>query len=113
VAEKEAVIAEQGQRLEKLDRIEGAEGNQCITDVAKLLKVRPKDLFAFMSARRWIYKRPGKSRWIPHQDKMPHYMDTKDHLYIDSFGQERLSQLAVVTPKGLVKLAELLEQPLH
>jgi phage antirepressor YoqD-like protein len=114
VAEKEAIIEEQGQRLEKLDRIEGAEGDRCITDAAKLLKIRPRDLFSFMQSRRWIYKRAGCKYWNAHQDKTnAGYLSTKDHLYIDSTGMERFSQAVVVTPKGLIKLSELLNQPLH
>ena len=69
VAEKEAKLAIQGQRLEKLDLIEGAEGSMCISTAAKTLGVNPiKNLFATLQAHRWIFKRPNTSDWLAHQE---------------------------------------------
>jgi len=114
VAEKEQVIAELSPKADALDRLAGASGSMCITDAAKTLKKRPSDLIAFMSARQWIYKRPGNSSWLGYQSKIQAgFMEHKDHIYIDGMGQERVSTRALVTAKGLAKLAELLEQPLH
>ena len=40
----------------------------CITDVAKILKIRPKELFSFMSSNGWIYKRvSGPWKRLPKQ----------------------------------------------
>lgn len=111
---KDIVIAEQGTRLKKLDRLEGAKGSMCITDAAKTLDVKRDHLFAMMSARRWIYKRAGSKNWLAYDDKRhAGYMEHDDHPYYDNEGRERISTRALVTAKGLVKLAELLEQPLH
>lgn len=115
VVERDAVIVEQGTRLKTLDRLEGAHGSMCITDAAKTLgQKRAQDLFDFMSARRWIFKRPGNKNWLAYQDKIQAgYMEHEDHIHFDSLGRERVSTRALVTAKGLVKLADLLEQPKH
>lgn len=114
VAERDAVIVEQGTRLKKLDRLEGAKGSMCVTDAAKTLGVKRDELFSFMSTRRWIFKRAGNKNWLAYDDKRKSLLlEHDDHIYFDNLGQERISTRVLVTAKGLVKLAELLERPLH
>ncbi len=109
VGEQAAMIAEQGDRLKKLDRIEGAYGSLCFTDAAKTLKKGPQELIRFMSSRGWIYKRAGNSSWCGRQEKITAgYLEHREHVYRDSEGVERVATRAIVTGKGLVKLAELL-----
>ena len=111
---KDELIAEQEQHLKKLDRLEGAEGSMCISDAAKTLGVKRDDLFRFLDSRRWIFKRSGNKNWLAYDEKRrAGYMEHDDHLYIDAEGRERVATRALVTAKGLVKLAELLNQPLH
>ncbi len=107
-------VQEQQVRLKKLDRLESAKGSMCVTDAAKTLNVTRTWLFDFMSSRRWIYKRPGNKNWLAYDDKRKSLLlEHDDHLYMDDLGQERVSTRVLVTAKGLVKLAELIEQPLH
>lgn len=115
VAKKEAVIHEQGERLQKLDLIEASEGSMCISTAAKTLGVNPiRNLFAFLSAHRWIFKRPNTSDWLAYQDKIQAgYLEHAEHIYKDSIGQERVRSRVLVTAKGLVKIAELLSQKKH
>jgi len=114
VDKKDEIIAEQVTRLKKLDRLENAAGSMCISDAAKTLKVQNKWLFNFMHARRWIFKRVGNKNWLAYDDKRKSgYLEHDDHIYIDKEGNERVSTRVLVTAKGLVKLAELIEQPLH
>lgn len=114
VQEKDAIIAVQAEQVKKLDRLEGAKGSMCISDAAKTLGVGRDELFRFMEGRRWIFKRQGNRSWLAHDDKRrAGYMEHDDHLYIDGEGRERVATRALVTAKGLVKLAELLNQPLH
>lgn len=112
-AKKDVIIAEQSKSVRALERLEAAEGEMCITDAAKTLDVKVKWLFLFMASKRWIYKRPGNRNWIAYADKMPHYLRHDDHLYIDSLGQERVATRVIVTAKGLVALAKLLDKPLN
>ncbi|OWJ83101.1 hypothetical protein CDV51_16265 [Haematobacter massiliensis] len=114
VAEKEAIIEEQGGRLKKLDRLEGAKGSMCISDAAKTLGVGRDYLFKFMSARRWIFKRSGGKTWLAYDDKRKSgYLEHDDFMKINDVGEERVYTRVLVTAKGLVKLAELLEQPIN
>lgn len=114
VAEKDAIIAVQAEQVKKLDRLEGATGSMCISDAAKTLSVGRDELFRFMESRRWIFRRPGNRSWLAYDDKRrAGYMEHDDHLYVDGEGRERVSTRALVTAKGLVKLAELLNEPLH
>jgi phage regulator Rha-like protein len=114
VQEKDAIIAVQGEQVKKLERLEGATGSMCITDAAKTLGVGRNELINFMQARRWIYKRPGNRNWVAFDDKRRALlMEHDEHIYTSSDGQERVATRALVTAKGLVKLAELLNAPLH
>lgn len=114
VAEKDAIIAVQAEQVKKLDRLEAATGSMCISDAAKTLGTGRDELFRFMESRRWIFKRPGNRSWLAYDDKRrAGYMEHDDHLYIDGEGRERVATRALVTAKGLVKLAELLNEPLH
>lgn len=109
----EGQVAQQGERLTKLDRIEAADGSLCITDAAKMLKVRPKDLFARMQAEQWIYRRVGGS-WIGYQSKVQAvYLEHTEHSTRDGDGNERVHIQCRVTPKGIIKLSEILNAPLH
>lgn len=101
-------------RSKTLDRLEGAKGSMCISDAAKTPGVGRDHLFQFMSSRRWIFKRAGSKNWLAYDDKRKALLlEHDDHLYMDSVGQERVATRVLVTAKGLVKLAELLRQPLH
>lgn len=114
VLELEAKVEEQGTQVAKLERIEAADGSMCLTDAAKTLKLRPIDLIRFMDSRRWIYKRPQNKSWIGYHDKIASgYLEHDDHLYVDREGRERVSTQVKVTGKGLVKLAELLNEKPH
>lgn len=57
-------------KAEALDRISTANGAKCITDTAKVLQIRPKDLFGLLSSSGWIYHRAGRKGWIAYQDKI-------------------------------------------
>lgn len=71
-------------------------------------------IWSGLEARRWIFKRVGNKNWLAYDEKRKAgYMEHDDHLYMDNEGRERIATRALVTAKGLVKLAELLEQPLH
>lgn len=110
----ESQVEQLGERVEVLDRIEAAQGSMAITDAAKTLKMRPNELFRFMSGRRWIFKRTGSSNWLAYQDKIQAgYMEHSEYVYRDKDDQDRVRTTARVTAKGLVKLAELLNKPLH
>ncbi len=113
VKQLEGTIGEQQVRLQKLDRIENSEGSMCITDAAKVLKVQPKKLFQFLQAREWIYRRVGKA-WIGYQTKVQAgYLEHTEHTYTKNDGTSHVNVQVRITPKGMVKVSSMLEQPLN
>ncbi len=92
-----------------LDRVSAADGDMTITNAAKVLKMRPSDLFAYLSQQKWIYKRNGVGGWIGYQDKVQSgYLTHGEYRYESnkSTGAEKLVAQVYVTPKGLAKLAK-------
>ncbi len=92
-------------------RIAEADGSMCITDAAKVLQVRPKDLFAWLSAQQWIFRRTGGSGWIAYQHRiqtgvLEHKVTTVER----SDGSEKVVEQVLVTPKGLTKLAQAMDK---
>lgn len=105
----QAEAAQGREAVATLGRIQASEGSRCITDVAKLLDMRPKAMFKFMNFRRWIYRRPATETWIAFQDKQDAgYLELEPYPYTGRDGTPRVRMNVLVTPKGLVKLAALL-----
>lgn len=99
-------------KVEAFSRIAEAEGSVCVSTAAKLLQIRPKDAFAWLSAHRWIFKRHGGSPWLGYQDKIQQgLLEMKVDTVERSDGTTKTVESVLVTPKGLAKLAEQL-QPL-
>lgn len=98
-------------KADALDRIATADGSICITDAAKNLQVRPKDLFNWLNAHEWIYKRAGNSHWVAYQEKIKQgLLEHKTTLVTRSDGSEKTTEQVRVMPKGLSKLALELEK---
>jgi len=57
-------VAELEPKAKALDLIATHDGSLNITNAAKTLQVRPKKLFDFLSARKWIYRHVGGSSWV-------------------------------------------------
>lgn len=60
----EGKVADLAEKEEALDRISTADGSMCVTDAAKALQMRPKDLFSWLSQNGWIYKRTGAAHYL-------------------------------------------------
>jgi Rha family phage regulatory protein len=103
----EATVTAQAPKVAALDRISTADGFLCITDTAKALQIRPKDLFAWLSANTWIYRRAGGKGWIAYQPRLQqgvlsHKVTTVER----TDGTEKVVEQVLVTPKGVSVLAE-------
>ena len=104
----ESTVAEQAPKVAALDRIATSDGAICITRAAKDLQVRPKDLFQWLQANSWIYRRPG-SGFTAYQPRIQqgvllHKVSTIER----SDGTEKMTEQVLVTAKGLAKLSELI-----
>lgn len=101
-------VAEQAPKAEGFDRIANADGLLNLTNAAKSLNVRPKDLFDFLQAKKWIYRRVGGRNYTAYQDKIQcGYLTHKVYAMTLDDGTERIREQVVVTPRGLVKLASI------
>lgn len=104
----EAENAAMAPKVAALDRIATADGSLCITDAAKHLQMRPGDLFRWMQAEGWIYKRAGSPTFIGYQTKVQQgLLEHKVNMVSRSDGSEKTVEQVRVTPKGLTALAGL------
>jgi phage regulator Rha-like protein len=108
-----SVIELQAPKVAAIKRLAAAEGAICITDAAKQLGIPPSKLFDWMQANRWIYRRGGSTRWVAAEPRIRSgYMKHKvTALKPDTeTGIERAAFQALVTPKGLTRLAEIIQE---
>lgn len=95
--------------VEAFDRIAKADGSLCVTDAAKALQMRPKDLFGWLRENGWIYKRPGSGHDLGYQSKTASgLLEHKVTTVLRADGSEKVTEQVRVTPKGLAKLAKLI-----
>ncbi|MGP9790705.1 phage antirepressor KilAC domain-containing protein [Roseinatronobacter sp. NSM] len=98
---------------EALDRLSKADGSLNITEAAKALQMRPKDLFDYLSRNGWIYKRAGSASWLGYQSKTTAGMlEHKVTTVLRADGSEKVTEQVRVTPKGLTALAKLIKPSL-
>ncbi|WP_092880325.1 phage antirepressor KilAC domain-containing protein [Izhakiella capsodis] len=97
--------------VDALHRISKSDGGTCITTAAKDLQIRPKDLFAYLNANNWIYRRAGGKSWLAYQSKIQSgLLEHKVTVVTRGDGSEKTVEQVLVTPKGLAKLSQLLNQ---
>lgn len=97
-----------------LQRISEADGSLCITDAAKALQMRPKDLFDWLRQNGWIYRRVGASHDLGYQAKTASgLLEHKITTVLRADGSERVTEQVRVTSKGLTKLAALIKPPVN
>lgn len=91
-----------------LNRIAAADGSLCITDAAKALQMRPKDLFDYLRSHGWIYRRAGTAHDIGYQSRIADgTLEHKVTTVLRADGSEKITEQVRITPKGLAKLAKL------
>ena len=106
VIELENKVQEQKPKVDGFDRIATSDGGLNMTNAAKSLNVRPKDLFDFLQENKWIYRRVGGKSFVAYQEKIQAgYLTHKVHIARLDDGTERVNEQVIVTPKGLTKLS--------
>ncbi|MBB3639833.1 phage antirepressor KilAC domain-containing protein [Variovorax atrisoli] len=115
LADQNKVLTEQVEtmtpKVEALTRIALADGSMCIQSAAKHLQIQPKKLFLWLSEHEWIYRRAGGTGWLGYQSRiqsglLEHKVTTVER----SDGSEKMVEQCRITPRGLSKLAELLNE---
>lgn len=112
-AEKVLALEESSRALEEkagaLDRIADAAGSFCITDAAKMLQIMPKELFAYLRSRGWIYRRPGAEHDVGYHEHLANGdLEMKLTTLVRTNGRHKVTEQVRITPKGLAKLAKVL-----
>lgn len=106
VIELEQANATLAPKAEALDRIASADGSFCITDAAKALQMRPKDLFAWLQQQHWIYRRHGTG-WLGYAGRVSQgYLEHKVTTVTTQDGRDKVTEQVRVTAKGMAKLAQ-------
>lgn len=106
----EAVNAELAPKAIALDRLSTADGSLCITDAAKAIQVRPKALFSYLREHNWIYRRPGGKSYLGYQTRVTSgLLEHKVTTVLRADGSEKIVEQVLITPRGLTKLAMLLQ----
>ncbi|WP_200960935.1 phage antirepressor KilAC domain-containing protein [Noviherbaspirillum sp. Root189] len=110
-AQLAATVAEQAPKVEALDRIATAEGALNLTAAAKTLQLGPIKFCESLRKMGWIYYRPGGKRNLGYQDKVQAgWLIHKVRRVVLPDGSEKIVEQVLVTPRGLAKLAILLDQ---
>jgi anti-repressor protein len=108
IVHQAVLIEELAPKAAELERIAAADGSMCVTDAAKVLKIRPKQLFDWLKAHRWIYRRAGNNTWVGYQDKtaaghLEHRVATCNL----PDGSTKIVEQVMLTGKGIAKLSGL------
>ena len=91
-------------------RLSKADGSLNITEAAKTLQMRPKDLFDWLQHNGWIYKRAGSQGWLGYQSKCNQgLMEHKSTTVTRADGSEKITEQVRITPKGLSILAKIIK----
>lgn len=103
----QAEVAELSPLAKSYDLLTRADGTMCVTDVAKVLDLRPKDLFTWLQAHKWIYRRAGNGHWVGYQNRIQAgLLDHRVQEVTRSDGVSSITEQVRVTAKGLAKLGE-------
>lgn len=111
--ELQRLVSDQAPKVAAIKRLAAASGAICITDAAKQLGVAPSQLFAWLEQHRWIFRRHGCKRWVAYQPRITsgHMTHKVTALKPDpETGIDRAAFDPMITPKGLTRLAELLQE---
>ena len=111
IEEQKEIIADMEPKVAALHRISTADGSTCVTDIAKALNMRRKDLFAWLQANSWIYRRAGGSGYVAYQNRIKQgVLEMKVNIVPRSDGTEKIVESVRVTAKGIALLAEIFEK---
>ncbi|WP_370931941.1 phage antirepressor KilAC domain-containing protein [Bartonella sp. DGB1] len=107
VIKLQEIVKEQEPKVKALEHLTRSDGLWCITDAAKVLEMRPKDLFRYLQSSGWIYRRGGSKNFIPYQNVLKSgLMDCSTTTVTRADGSEFTTSQAKITSKGMVKLSE-------
>lgn len=103
----EAEVKELEPKAASYEFLTRTDGTMCVTDAAKTLDMRPKDLFAWLQLHKWIYRRAGNGHWVGYQDKIQSgLLDHRVEEVTRADGSTKITEQVRITAKGMAKLGE-------
>jgi anti-repressor protein len=107
-AAAEKIAAEAQEDARAFGVISKSDGSVCMTDAAKALHHRPKDLIDYLKSHSWIYRRAGGDHWVAYQTRIQAGdLEHKVTTVLRADGTEKITEQVKITPQGLAKLAKL------
>mgnify|MGYP003442399484 FL=1 len=105
----ELTVATQAPKVEAFDRIAEADGCLGLQEAGKALQQKPNKFIGWLREKGWIYRRAGSKNNLGHAEKVnsgyvKHTVKTIDL----PDGAQKVCEQAMITPKGLAKLAMML-----
>lgn len=103
--ELQTKISDMSPKVDGFDRIALADGSFTLTVASKLLQEKRNRLITWLQQNGWMYRRNG-GRLLGYQSKVAQgLIEHKTATFTNSFGEEKISEQAMITTKGLTKLA--------
>ncbi|WP_455475121.1 phage antirepressor KilAC domain-containing protein [Bartonella sp. B30(2025)] len=107
IEQKDTIIAKLEPKAKTLEGLTRSDGLFGLTEAAKVLEVRPKDLIDYLRGNDWVYRRAPGSPLLPYQDKIKKgLMDCPTITIQRSDGTEKVLPSTKITTKGLACLRE-------
>lgn len=104
----EAEVSEMTPLVASYEHLTRTDGTLCITDAAKVLETRPRELFEFLRANKWVYRRAGNAHWVGYQDKIQRgFLDHRVHEVTRTDGSSKITEQVRLTAKGMAALGKL------
>ena len=105
----ELTVATQAPKVEAFDRIAEADGCLGLQEAGKALQQKPNKFIGWLREKGWIYRRAGSKNNLGHAEKVNSGYVTHKVKTIDlPDGSQKVCEQAMITPKGLAKLAMML-----
>lgn len=105
----ESVAASMKEDVDAHHRLVKAEGSLNITEAAKNLSMRPRDLFDWLAHNGWIYRRMNGSAWLGYQTKCNQgLLEHKSTTVLRADGTEKITEQVRITAKGMSALARVI-----
>lgn len=109
IEKQQAALLVAAPKLEAFNRIAEADGCLGLQEAGKALQQKPNKFIGWLREKGWIYRRAGSGNNLGHSEKVnAGYVTHKVTTVHREDGSEKVVEQALITPKGLAKLAMML-----